>query len=133
MTTRIVGYHGSRWPVELRGAYWLSVDRWYAEAYGPHVTEVEVVGRVLDLRHLGIDTTSAVLREALQDAGVEPPKWLGNDVDWDEDIPGDEMHQRVPLFERAAREAGYDAICIREWTEGVGQTDSIRVLAEDDA
>lgn len=129
--TQLIGWHGSPEPVSLSGRYWLALDREYAEGYAGedgHVYEVTVPARLLDLRDLGIDCTSDDLREALTDAGVAVPSYLGWDGSDDDPQPADEMHQRVPRIEAAARAAGYEAIAIREWTDMVGETDSVLLL-----
>jgi hypothetical protein len=141
--TLITGYHGdSSGTAELRGRLWVALDREYAEGYaaGPwgdgagRVVEVDLSGlRILDLRDLGISSEDAewdqeagrlvdpaldrALADALEAAGVDASQ-----------VGSGEMHQRVPAIASAVAAAGYDAIAICEWTEGVGETESVCIL-----
>lgn len=137
-----VGYHGGTATLATRDPrrpLWVALDREYAEGYaeaaGGEVAEVDLAGlHVLDLRHLGTASdaaawdedlgclvdpeTDAALAEALAAAGVGA-----------EDLGAGEMHQRVRVLAAALVAAGWDAVAIQEWTDGVGESDTVCVLA----
>lgn len=136
----VVGYHGDRTgAAEVRGRLWVSMQRDYADGYAARgragrVVEVDISGlRVLDLRPLGISgegaewdddqgcivdpALDAGLADALRVAGVRIQR-LGHG----------EMHQRVAAIADAVESAGYDAIAIREWTDGIGEADTVCIL-----
>jgi hypothetical protein len=138
------GYHGDRsGAADLRGRLWVALDRDYAEAYaaGPwgdgagRVVQVDLSGlRVLDLRGLGVSSDDAEWDEeagclvdpALDQALVDALEAAGVDAS---DMGSGEMHQRVPTIATAVAAAGYDAIAISEWTDGIGEAESVCILA----
>ncbi len=137
--TITTGYHGDRsGRARLHGRLWVALDREYAQGYADRgdsrVVEIDLSGyNILDLRSLGVDSgdaswdedagrmvdpgQDAALADALAAAGVDARR-LGSG----------EMHQRVPAIASAVQAAGYDAIAIREWTDGIGETDSVCIL-----
>ena len=140
MTDFGVGYHGDRTgAAEVSGRLWVSLQRDYASGYAARgragrVVEVNLSGlRVLDLRPLGISgdgaewdedqgcivdpVLDAGLADALRDAGVSARR-LGHG----------EMHQRVAAIADALTVAGYDAVAIQEWTDGIGEADTVCIL-----
>ena len=130
-------YHGRQIRRAPVAPYWATSDREYAELFGSYIYEVFPPYPVLDLRSLGIDTTSEELEEKLEDAGVDVED-VDLGFDGDDEEPSDEMHQRlvgtggrgVSALARAIKDAGYAAICIRECTYGYGEADSFLILVE---
>ncbi|MCL6442050.1 MAG: hypothetical protein K6T83_01065 [Alicyclobacillus sp.] len=134
----MIGYHGDKTgSAKLSGRVWVALDREYAEGYATAATEGgwyfdggewrEASGRVveidlsgyhiLDLRGVGVEVDEDALAESLLAAGISTDQ-LGHG----------EMHQRVPVLAEAIRNAGYDAIAIREWTDGVGEAETVCIL-----
>lgn len=127
-----VGYHGdSNGDAVLSGRVWVSLDEDYARGYALRNPRLGVRGagrmmkvdlsdlRILDLRHLDFWPEDEELAKELEDAGVEVE---------DGYVGEGEMHQRVPELIDAIRAAGYDAVAIREWTDCIGEAETVCIF-----